>query len=283
MQNRAGIKLALVTNNGVVMLEDRTKTAPSGVGGWLAFLIIVLMVLGPLLSLGSVYSEISGIERLQLRIANESDWWLSKLALWCLTVVPVAISFSVGYHLWRDHRPETVEFAISGLWAMVALSFLSNFIVAFGIFNLSFEAVANALMKNAFSIVVAVGVWTLYLRKSIRVKNTYGVSDQSTALSQGLADPPSDDGHDGVVSTNAERSIVMVLKKGGWWRRQSKPFRLWVFSSILWIVVFLLYVFVAEPYGRRIKGDEVLDLVSWLFIPPLLVGSAYYAYVRFVR
>jgi len=195
--------------------QVQNKKLLSGVGGWLAFLIFALMVLAPLFAVGSTYAEIIDAERLHPRSAGESDWWVSKVGLWCLTVVPLAIGFSVGYRLWKDHRPETVEFAISGLWIIAAWSIWSSFIVAFVIFDLSLESVSSALIRNAVSNVVAVSIWTLYLKRSIRVKNTYGVFDRTPGLSQGRT---SLNGDDGLCfnSTNAERSSVMVANQGNW-------------------------------------------------------------------
>lgn len=121
------------------------------------------MVLAPIFAVSTTYLEIVEIERVSPKLVIESDWWISKMVLWCLIVVPIAIGLSAGYKLRKNHRPESVDFAIGSLWIMAGWSIWSDYIIACVIFDLPFATVVNTLVKNLVSSVAGAGIWTLYL------------------------------------------------------------------------------------------------------------------------
>jgi hypothetical protein len=146
---------------------------PSGVGGWLALLIIGL-ILGPMLGAGSMLSETTNMETAIPGLSASSAWGNFKLTVWSFFAVFTAISISAGYRLLKVHEPKTVSFAIYSLWIagpISALSFgllLPIFVPAF-----SYSTIVPEMLASSISSAIHAGIWTLYLKRSVRVKNTY--------------------------------------------------------------------------------------------------------------
>ena len=53
----------------------------------------------------------------------------------------------------------------------------------------------------------------------------------------------------------------------------NKYVRVYLVSWLLYDFLYIIYLFSAEPYGGRIRGDEWLAVLSWMFLlPVVLVG-----------
>jgi len=53
----------------------------------------------------------------------------------------------------------------------------------------------------------------------------------------------------------------------------NKYVRVYLVSWLLYDFLYIIYLFSAEPYGYRIRGDEWLAVLSWMFLlPVVLVG-----------
>src|SRR3989338_999487 len=150
------------------------NTNISGVGGWLALLVVGLMVIGPLLVAGRFYNEIGAIVR-QYPLLEHSDKWQTykQISLLILTT-SIAINFIAGYRLWKLHFPESVWFAISALWlggpfAGILIA-ISGIVILDGAAN-SFEI--GKIFGELISSALSAGIWTIYLKRSARVRNTY--------------------------------------------------------------------------------------------------------------
>lgn len=85
-----------------------------------------------------------------------------------------SVSFSAGYRLWKIHFPEAVRFAILALWLAGPQGNVLYVILAITIFGSKAggDAIAQMVGGTISSFIVA-GIWTAYLMRSFRVKNTY--------------------------------------------------------------------------------------------------------------
>jgi hypothetical protein len=257
--------------------EPKGKENLKGVGGWLAFLVFSLMFLGPLISVGRLASEFEKLERLSPDLLNRIDWSNYKITSWSMLAVGIAITFSAGYRLLKHHRPGTIKFVIWCLWGTWIGLLFADVIATISIFNLSLEAILPGLVKGVIASSMASGLWTWYLKKSVRVKNTYQTwsvfsipRENKNELSDSLV--PSEE-----IDSNA------INKNEKWWRRKSKAFRMWTFFSLVWIILLTVYLFVMEPYGYRMRNDDLSEFLFFLFFPPIFVGGVYFGYNRFVR
>jgi hypothetical protein len=75
----------------------------SGVGGWLALLIIGLMVLGPLMGFGKLSSEFSDALEQYPQLANNVQWQNYRQLSWLIFAATASVSFAAGYRLWQIH------------------------------------------------------------------------------------------------------------------------------------------------------------------------------------
>lgn len=153
----------------------------SGVGGWLSLVVVGLIILGPLLGLGRLTEELRSAEEAFPNLASNSAWHTYKQLAWTIFAATVAISISAGYRLWKIHIYESVRFAILALWLAGPAGQLAYIVAALFSFGLTTgkTALPEILVGLIGSCVVA-GIWTAYLLRSARVKNTYSV--QSTTV-----------------------------------------------------------------------------------------------------
>lgn len=83
-------------------------------------------------------------------------------------------------------------------------------------------------------------------------------------------------------------SVAAPLPKprANWWRRRSLAFRKWAFWSVVWAAGMLVLSFGPDPFELgltwRWNNDDLIRLLSAMFVPPLFVGAAAGAYRRWV-
>lgn len=83
------------------------------------------------------------------------------------------LCFAAAYGLWRIKRPMTVQLAIGVLWLAGPFVPVMYAAIAASIFNMDFSQALKPFLIGIFSTSVQSAIWTGYLVKSVRVKNTY--------------------------------------------------------------------------------------------------------------
>ena len=71
------------------------------------------------------------------------------------------------------------------------------------------------------------------------------------------------------------KSILKIKKKID---LTNKYVRIYLVSWLLYDFIYLIYLFVEEPYGYRIRGDEWLAIFSWMFLLPLGLAGFVFLY-----
>ena len=146
--------------------DDRLR----GVGGWLAFLVISLMALGPLAVIAGTLADLGTAEQVNPPL-SASGWQFVEIVDWGLALIQIAMMVYTGWRLNKVFRRSTVKFAIVMLWAMgPGLGLLG--LAAIGLFANVNPFDSSTLSALARPIIYAF-VWTLYLMMSRRVENTY--------------------------------------------------------------------------------------------------------------
>lgn len=148
---------------------------PQGVAGWLAVLIAGMLVIGPLSNIASMAAELRMIE-MQFPVLQESAEWVSfNRAEWIAILMSSAISIYGGFGLLKKRTPDAVATAKMVLWLNYPIS-----VVIVGIAipatTMSVAAVDKGVVFLLFASLVAASVWTAYLSRSKRVRNTYGLN-----------------------------------------------------------------------------------------------------------
>ncbi len=131
-------------------LPDLSLDGPKGVGGWLAFLIIILTILSPVANIAMLAKDFHEIE-----MEN-----------------PIMLHISAYFQY--KHEWKSVRYTISALWLIGPFSIVLvglYFYMSFGTDMIGgfIKDMSGPFTKSIFWAVV----WTAYLLKSKRVSNTY--------------------------------------------------------------------------------------------------------------
>lgn len=152
---------------------------PHGVGGWLALLVAGLLVLGPLLGIGRMYGEFASAERQYPALVQVAEWSSFKTVEWIALLIFCAISIYGGIGLATKRTPDAVSRAKLVLWFNYPISIVvTAMIIPATMIPDRGKEMAMAIPSLLASL-IAVAIWTAYLNRSKRVKNTYGLSDES--------------------------------------------------------------------------------------------------------
>jgi hypothetical protein len=153
-------------------VQSESKPGPSGVGGWLLLLIVGMMVLGPLLGAGRINADIMMAEHQYPDITSLQQWKTYKTVTWWIFFAVVSISFYGGLGLARGNDGAAVSRAKAILWITgPGASLVLRFLVPIMVFG---ESNAGDQFMGAFiASIIAAAIWTTYLAKSKRVRNTY--------------------------------------------------------------------------------------------------------------
>lgn len=148
---------------------------PSGVGGWLLLLVIGMMVLGPLLGAGRIGADFMMADHMYPGL-DTLEWRIFKSATWLVFLGLAALSFFGGWGLARGKDWFVVTRAKAILWVTGPLASLVMGvlipIITFGDWN----AVNERFVGTFIGSIGAAAIWTAYLAKSKRVRNTYAGS-----------------------------------------------------------------------------------------------------------
>ena len=146
----------------------------TGVGGWLALLIFLLMIYIPLIGLGGMQSTLSAALEQHPQLASSPEWQSYRKISWLMFWGLAALSFSAGYKLWKYHCPDSVRFAIISLWIILPLGNVLSAVLDVYLFGtrIAGQFIAATFWGLFFNCLL-VGLWSTYLIKSVRVNNTY--------------------------------------------------------------------------------------------------------------
>src|SRR5690606_23592682 len=152
----------------------RVNVGPTGVGGWLAWLVFCLMVLGPLLLIGSTLRDITETEDQIPALLRMASWGTFKAAYWGIVLFAAAASFYGGNKLRTKFEPDSVRTAMWAIWIAGPFCDVALIVAAYLTFGEDGgDGLARAAAAGVLRDILGATVWTLYLRMSRRVRNTY--------------------------------------------------------------------------------------------------------------
>lgn len=163
--------------------DDPFPDSPKGVGGWLTFLIVILTVLHPLINIVLLASEFGRVEQENPALLQISAFVQYKWFSWGLVLVCCVVSMSAGYRLWKTRIWKSVKEAVISLWIIGPLA--TVVLVAYLYINFgtalagSFVDILGSLFRSLFF----AGLWTAYLLRSKRVRNTYSKEETVRSFS----------------------------------------------------------------------------------------------------
>jgi Protein of unknown function (DUF2569) len=216
----------------------------AGVEGWLYFFGISLFALGPLLTVVMTAAEFSNLKVLYPDAVGSSQWNSAVAAGWIATGIYCAISMFAGWRIFKRLVPSTIPIVIACIWFMGPGLGVIGLMVAQDISG-GANTAADAGAAFGRPLVYCI-IWTIYLLRSKRVKNTYrGVS---------IAAP--------------------------WSERLNRPARQVIFFSLCWVVLsFSYFTFVSPP---DTYADDAPNMWAIILLPPLVIGAGAWVYRKFV-
>lgn len=145
------------------------RAEPVGLGGWLALLVVWMVGFRPvagiyMLSMLQAHSVTNPLS------LENSTWLINSSTFWIIFLMVAALSIYGGLRLWRDRSPAAVRTAIVILWIYSPVAAVDLLIAR--AFLESRVPWPNAALTIAINLAIA-AVWTAYLMRSRRVRNTY--------------------------------------------------------------------------------------------------------------
>ena len=140
-----------------------------GIGGWLLFFVIVLMLVGPALAGLSIMAELQAAAVEEPEWATTIDYEDTVIGAWVVWGITTLLAEIAGLLLIFRRRPSSVWATISILWIigpiLNALVLLDSYSVG--------ESITAELWVGMVRSLIPAGIWTAYLLLSDRVANTY--------------------------------------------------------------------------------------------------------------
>lgn len=163
-----------MANSWKVVSAKEARAHPLyGVGGWLLFLVVSMIVLGPILGIVRIAADFANAERQYLAIAHSAGWTTFKSITWWIFSLLAALSVYGGWGLAKGNGWSVVKRAQSILWISGPIgSLVMGVLVPLVVFG-SFKEVGVEFVGGFLASVVGAAVWTTYLSKSKRVRVTF--------------------------------------------------------------------------------------------------------------
>lgn len=165
-----GLKSAEQTENGQA---TRTTEELKGVGGWLMYMCVGLVFLGPAAILFQIFATLQTLDL----IATEWPGFRPVFAMISLLSVGIALfGIYVGVRLWGAHQ-DAVKKAVFYFYAQAGIPVLELFMVLNSAIPSDLQSdVVSGQIRHIFMAMVWAGIWVSYLKKSRRVKTTFGLN-----------------------------------------------------------------------------------------------------------
>lgn len=152
---------------------NKIKKEPKGVRGWLLFVIIIMMGLGPYLSFRQANYTVFEAELNNPQLSENTNWIKYKKACFTNLYICSTILFFGGLVLLFKRNWGAVTCAIIIIWlanpiaSFVPTLFLPHYIL--GPSSVKYPLILGTFLGSSIN----ASVWTIYLLKSKRVRNTY--------------------------------------------------------------------------------------------------------------
>ena len=147
-----------------------------GIGGWLAFLIVVLAVFTPIrivLETVGLYADP------QIASAFGPRWPAVQAAEIAISAIAMIGAWFVAWRLNKVHNWQTIRIAIAGLWLLALGSTVLEYAAISLIGGIPIGALFEGSAMDVVRALVFASAWTAYLLRSRRVANTYSEPEEA--------------------------------------------------------------------------------------------------------
>lgn len=141
-----------------------------GVGGWLAFFVIVMAVLSPIRIIATTFQVLNDAPT---AATFGGTWPVMRVTIIAVNALAIAGSWFIVWRL--NTRPvwQSVRITIAGLWLIgPGIAVLDLFLTSL-IGGLPLKVLFAPMIPGMIQPVVSSAIWTAYFLRSERVANTY--------------------------------------------------------------------------------------------------------------
>lgn len=153
------------------------KKSLPGVGGWLWWLVAGMLVIGPMLGTVMLLGATYGQERLTPALAKPEQYQNFKTLVWVTYIIFIGIQIHAGWALAKRRDPSAVSLAKRALWLSGPVAAFCMGIVVPAMTLDHWGTMVVATIGQIIGASIWAGIWTAYLNRSMRVRNTYGLGD----------------------------------------------------------------------------------------------------------
>ena len=146
-----------------------------GIGGWLAFLIVGLCFLHPVIGAYRGVQNFAAAESNPASFAALASWASYKQSAWGLFFVISALRVIAGVSLLLSRQRSAVYFTVAALWLCPLIAAAGDALLLSYYFGQNVGDSAAASVRQLLVGWFWAAVWSGYLFNSVRVRNTYGV------------------------------------------------------------------------------------------------------------
>ena len=154
------------------MQKQLNANVQNGVGGWLVLLIITLIIIRPATAWWTIYTDFNFFEANYPALSRHVGWVKYKMSCWIIWVFSAACTIFGGYRLYKIHVRHSVVYAIISMWIAEPICIVligCTAIIAIGTNGPVLQELVIFFIKS----IIFCSIWTAYLLRSKRAKNTY--------------------------------------------------------------------------------------------------------------
>ena len=150
------------------MYDDRSLV---GVGGWLAFFVIILAVLTPLRVLATLGMDLYGDPAVASFYAD--SWGAIQAFEWSMAILTIGSGWFLAWRLMKVETWQTVRLVIAGIWLLSVGVTIVELLGVSLIGGLPIDKMVVGLGAELVRPFIFSALWTAYFLRSRRVANTY--------------------------------------------------------------------------------------------------------------
>ena len=143
---------------------------PEGIGGWLAFFMIVMALISPvraLVDMLGLYADPA------IAVGYGESWRVIEIAEWTLFGLVIAGSWYLVWRLSSMRTWKTVRIVVAGIWLLSVGGVLAELVLVTAVTGLPVGSLLQEMGFDAARPILFSAVWTAYFLVSKRVANTY--------------------------------------------------------------------------------------------------------------
>lgn len=151
---------------------------PRGIGGWLAFFLVTLGIFGPLVEIIGVIVQLGDPD---IARAYGDRWPAVRSSAFALSTSGILICWFIAARFLLVRNWTTVRIGVGGLWLLCLLNVLVAPLLVSYFGAIPFRALVSQMLPALVRPILYSTIWTAYLLRSRRVRNTYADPDADEA------------------------------------------------------------------------------------------------------